>query len=97
MKRFLGFLVVMSLISQSHVMAQVRKYGPLRLDLRNVRKDDFAFIVPAINKQDQTLFLGIYCEERLFNFTGAGGQWKEWDTPQNVYEARIIADICNQI
>ena len=97
MKRFLDFFVVISLISQSHVMAQVRKYGPLRLDLRNVRKNDFAYIIPAKNKRDQALFLGIYCEERLFNFTGAGGQWKEWETPQNVHEARIVADVCNQI
>ena len=97
MKHLLGFLVFIALTPQSHVMAQDRKYGPLRLDLRNVRKNDFAFIVPAKNKQDQTLFLGIYCEERLFNFTGAGGKWKVWETPQNVYEARIIADICNQI
>ena len=68
MKHLLWFLVFIALTPQSHVMAQDRKYGPLRLDLRNVRKNDFAFIVPAKNKQDQTLFLGIYCEERLFNF-----------------------------
>ena len=97
MNHFLGFLVFISLTSQSHVMAQVRKYGPLRLDLRNARKVDSAFIIPAKNKQDQTLFLGIYCEKRLFNFTGAGGQWKEWETPHNVHEARIVADVCNQI
>ena len=78
-------------------MAQERRYGPLRLDLRNVRKNDFAYIIPAKNKRDQALYLGIYCEERLFNFTGAEGQWKEWETPQNVHEARIVADICNQI
>ena len=97
MNRFLRFIFFILLISQSDVRAQERRYGPLRLDLRNVRKNDFAFIIPAKNKQDQALFLGIYCKERLFNFTGAGGLWKEWEPPQNVYEARIVADVCNQI
>ncbi len=95
MKRFFGFLGIISLTS--HVMAQERKYGPLRLDFQNARKIDFAIIIPAKNQQGQSLFLGIYCQDRLFNFTGLEGQWKEWEIPVNVHEAKIVADACNQI
>ena len=96
MKQFLGFLCLFSSLA-SHAMAQERKYGPLRLDFKNARKNDFAIIIPAKNSKDQSLFLGIYCQDRLFNFTGAEGQWKEWQTPVNIHESKIVADACNQI
>ena len=95
MKRLLGLLSVIPLAS--HAVAQERTYGPIRLDYNNARKIDFAIIIPAKNQQNQSLFLGIYCEDRLFNFTGAEGRWKEWEIPVNVHEARIVADACNQL
>ena len=71
MKRFLGFLCVISLAS--HAMAQERKYGPLRLDFKYARKNNFAVIIPAKNTKDQSLFIGVYCKDRLFNYTGSEG------------------------
>ncbi|GIR74844.1 MAG: hypothetical protein CM15mP77_0010 [Synechococcus sp.] len=47
-------------------------------------------LYPLKNKQDQTLFLGIYCEERLFNSQVQGASGKRWEGSQNVYEARIV-------
>ena len=95
MKRFLGFLCVISLASNA--IAQERKYGTLRLDFKYARKNDFAVVIPAKNNKDQRIFIGVYCQDRLFNFTGSEGQWKEWQIPVNIYESRIVADVCNQI
>ena len=77
--------------------AEVRSYGPLRLDFRQVRKMDDSIVIPAKNPQGQLLFVGIFCEKHLFNFTGAENKWRDWSKPATVDEANIVADVCNQI
>ena len=58
---------------------------------------DDSIVIPAKNSRDQLLFVGIYCEKRLFNFTGAENQWNDWSKPATVHEASIVNDVCNQI
>ena len=81
----------------STARAQVRTYGPLVLNFDEATRIENTIVLPAKNQQGQALFLGIFCEERLFNFTGEGYRWKDWGSPTNVYEARIVSDVCNQI
>ena len=54
-------------------------------------------MIQAKNNKDQDLFIGVNCPSRKFNFTGVDNSWKSWDDPINTLEARIIADVCNQI
>ncbi|QNI97971.1 hypothetical protein SynRS9902_02092 [Synechococcus sp. RS9902] len=56
-----------------------------------------SIVVPGINPQKQPLFIAVLCAERLFNFTGAGSKWNDWNEPATIYEAKIIADVCNFI
>ena len=77
--------------------AEVRSYGPLRLDFRQAKKMDDSVVIPAKNQRSQLLFVGIHCEKRLFNFTGAENQWKNWSKPETVHEVNIVKDVCNQI
>lgn len=80
-----------------NVKAYDRKYGPLDLNFKNARRSNSSIVIPAKNQQGQSLFIGIYCKDRLFNFTGAEGRWKEWEIPANIHESKIVADVCNQI
>ena len=77
--------------------AQVRNYGPLRVDLSKAKQMDEFIVVPAKNPRGQYLYVGVFCKERLFNFTGAEFKWKQWNSPETMHEARIVADMSNQI
>ena len=77
--------------------AEVRSYGPLRLDFRQTRKMDDSIVIPAKNSRGQLLFVGVYCEKRLFNFTGAENQWRDWSKPATLHEVQIVKDVCNQV
>ena len=95
MKPFLA--VVASLLVASPALAEVKTYGPLRLNFRQAKTMDDSIVIPAKNSRGQVLFVGVFCKDQLFNFTGAGNQWREWSKPVNVHEARIVAEVCNQI
>ena len=95
MKRFLCISV--SLLLSIPAKAQVRSYGPLRVDLSKAKQMDEFIVVPAKNPRGQYLYIGVFCKERLFNFTGAEYKWKEWNIPETMHEAKIVADMCNQI
>ena len=95
MNRFL-FLVV-ALLTAVPATAETRKYGPLILDFGRAQKMGKSIVVPGVNPQKQPLFIAVLCAERLFNFTGAGSRWKDWNKPATIHEAKIIADVCNFI
>jgi hypothetical protein len=93
--RFL-FLVV-ALLTAVPATAETRKYGPLILDFGRAQKMGKSIVVPGVNPQKQPLFIAVLCAERLFNFTGAGSRWNDWNKPATIHEAKIIADVCNFI
>ena len=95
MNRFL-FLVV-ALLTAVPATAETRKYGPLILDFGRAQKMGKSIVVPGVNPQKQPLFIVVLCAERLFNFTGAGSRWNDWNKPATVHEAKIIAGVCNFI
>ena len=95
MNRFL-FLVV-ALLTAVPATAETRKYGPLILDFGRAQKMGKSIVVPGVNPQKQPLFIAVLCAERLFNFTGAGSRWNDWNKPATIHEVKIIADVCNFI
>ena len=95
MNRFL--LLVVVLLTAVPATAETRKYGPLVLDFGRALKMGKSIVVPGVNPQKQPLFIAVLCAERLFNFTGAGSRWNDWNKPATIHEAKIIADVCNFI
>ena len=95
MKRLLFLVAIIS--TTFTVKAQVRNYGPLILNFSQAKQMEESIVVPAKNSKGQPLYVAAFCEERLFNFTGAEFEWNDWSKPTTVYESKIVADICNQI
>ena len=92
----LPFLVA-ALLTAVPALAETRKYGPLILDFGRAQKMGDSIVVPSVNPQKQTLFIAFLCAERLFNFTGAGSKWNDWNEPATIHEAEIVSDVCNFI
>ena len=90
-------LLAVALLTAVPAIAENRKYGPLILDFGRAQKMGKSIVVPGINPQKQPLFIAVLCAERLFNFTGAGSRWNDWNKPATIHEAKIIADVCNFI
>ena len=92
----LPFLVA-ALLTAVPAIAETRKYGPLIIDFGRAQKMGDSIVVPGLNAQKQPLFIAVLCAERLFNFTGAGSKWNDWNEPATIHEAKIVADVCNFI
>ena len=95
MKRLL-FITATLLIALS-AKAEVRGYGGLTLDFTRAKKTGKSIIVPGENDQKQKIYVAVACEGRVFNSTNNEMEWGEWGEPRNIFESRIVADICNFI
>ena len=72
----------------------LKLYGPLTLDINNIKfKSDFIFI-PSLNELNKPIFLAINCEKSLINVKNPKG-WKGWASPFFEYEIKIINQFCN--
>ena len=74
-------LFIATIFNHLTVRAQDRTYISLNFD--EATRIENTIVLPAKNQQGKDLFLGIFCEERLFNFTGEGYRWKDWGSPTN--------------
>ena len=95
MKRLL--YVATTLLLGFTAEAEVRGYGALTLDFARARKTGQSIVVPAKNDQKQKLYVAVVCEGRVFNSTDDEMKWGEWSKPKNIFESRIVADVCNFI
>jgi len=95
MKRFL--FVAASLLLAFTAEAEVRGYGALTLDFTRARKTGQSIVIPAENGQKQKLYVAVVCEARVFNSTDVEVIWGEWREPNNIFESRIVADVCSFI
>ena len=75
----------------------MRRHGTLTLDFKQARKTGQSIIVPAENDQKQKLYVAVVCEGRIFNSTDDDMKWGEWSEPKNIFESRIVSDVCNFI
>ena len=95
MKRLL--FVAAALLLGFTAEAEVRGYGALNLDFSRARKMGKSIVVPAKNDQKQKLYVAVVCEGRVFNSTDDENKWGEWSKPKNIFESRIVVDVCNFI
>ena len=95
MKRLL--FVAATLLLAFTAEAEVRGYGALTLDFTRARKTGQSIVIPAENDQKQKLFVAVICEGRVFNSTDNEMKWGKWREPKNIFESRIVADVCNFI
>ena len=95
MKR-LPFIAATLLLALS-AKAEVRGYGGLTLDFTRAKKTGKSIIVPGENDQKQKIYVAVACDGRVFNSTNDELEWGKWSEPKNVFESRIVADICNFI
>ena len=93
MKRFL--FVAASLLLALTAEAEVRGYGELTLDFKRAKKTGQSIVIPAENGQKQKLYVAVVCEGRVFNSTDDEMIWGEWRETNNIFESRIVADVCN--
>ena len=77
--------------------AEVRGYGPLTLDFSRAKNMGQSIVVPATNNQKKQLYVAVICEGKVYNSTDDEMKWGEWNEPENIYESRIVADVCNFI
>ena len=89
--------VAASLLIALTAEAEVRGYGELTLDFKRARKTGQSIVIPAERDQKQKLHVAVVCEGRVFNSTDDEMKWGEWRKPNNVFESRIVADVCNFI
>ena len=95
MKRLL--FVAATLLLGFTAEAEVRGYGALTLDFTRARKMGQSIVVPGENNQKQKLYVAVVCDGRVLNSTDDEIKWGEWSEPKNIFESRIVADVCNFI
>jgi len=71
-----------------------KTYGPLKIDWSKWHKLKENYIVPALNKEGKTLYLAINCDKNLLNATGSKGEWKNWVSPIDKFEHKLLKDLC---
>ena len=80
--------------SDKYNISIIKSYGPLTLDINNIKYDSYIFIIPAINEVNKPFFLAINCRDSLFNVK-ANNQWNGWFMPFFNYENKILDDFCS--
>ena len=94
--KHLPFIAATLLLALS-AKAEVRGYGGLTLDFTRAKKTGKSIIVPGENDQKQKIYVAVTCDGRVFNSTNDDMEWGKWSKPKNIFESRIVADICNFI
>ena len=90
-------LITATLLLALPAKAEVRGYGGITLDFTRAKKTGKSIIVPGKNEHKQKIYVAVACERRIFNSTQDEMKWGEWSEPKNIFESRIVADICNFI
>ncbi len=72
----------------------LKSYGPLILDINNLKYNYGIIFIPILNIDYKPLFLAIKCDESIFNIKD-NTQWNDWFTPFFTYELHILNDFCS--
>ena len=73
-----------------------KSYGPLFLDMNNIKYKNKIFFIPTLNDQSKPLFLAVYCPNSLINVKGSNG-WKGWRTSFYSFENNIVETLCRSV
>ncbi len=71
-------------------------FGPLLIDMNNIKYKDGIFFVPTLNDKSKPLFLAIDCNKSLINVKGSS-HWKGWADSFYSYENRLLRKLCGTI
>ena len=71
-----------------------KNYGPLKINLSSLEFKDGSFIANSIHQNGKPLFIAIKCSKRIINRTGLNGSWREWISPEEIFENELINDVC---
>ena len=71
----------------------VKTYGPLLIDINNVKFYSGLFFIPMLNVDYKPLFLAINCNDNIMNIKD-NNAWKGWFKPFFTYELNIFSDFC---
>ncbi len=71
-------------------------YGPLLVDMNNIKYQNRIFLIPTINDQSKPLFLAIYCDDSLINVKGSS-DWKGWQGAFHTFEYNLVNKLCSTI
>ena len=72
----------------------VKIFGPLTLDINNIRFKSGIIFIPSLNELNKPIFLAVNCKKSLINVKNPKG-WKGWESPFYEYEIKIINQFCN--
>tara|TARA_B100000700_G_scaffold330361_1_gene456206 strand:+ start:2905 stop:3333 length:429 start_codon:yes stop_codon:yes gene_type:complete len=67
-------------------------YGPLVLDINNVKHDNDIFFIPSLNVENKPFFLAINCQKSIFSIKD-NIKWTSFQ-PFFTYELNILNDFC---
>ncbi len=81
-------------IARPPIKSEWRTYGPLKVDWSNWQSMGGSHVAPTINKQGKALYLAINCPAKKLNATGVNGLWREWNSPIDRFEFRLLNDFC---
>ncbi len=70
-----------------------KSYGPLFIDMNNIKYKNSIFFVPILNDQSKPLILAIYCDKYLINVKGSNG-WKGWKESLYSFEDDLTSKLC---
>ena len=73
---------------------QWKNYGPLKVDWSNWQLMNNSYVTPTINENGKALYLAVNCIGRKLNATGINGNWRDWITPTDSFEHKLINDLC---
>ena len=71
-----------------------RRYGSIKVNWSNWRSKGQNHIVPALNKNENPIYIAVNCQKSMINTTGPNASWKEWLPPVKGFERKLLADFC---
>ena len=71
-------------------------YGPLFIDMNNIKYKDSVFFLPTLNDQSKPIFLAVYCDSSLINVKGSEG-WKGWHKSFYSFEYKLLNKLCDSV
>ncbi|WP_320665029.1 LysM domain-containing protein [Prochlorococcus sp. MIT 1223] len=85
---------VIDISINNKVPLEWKTYGPLRVNWSSLEKKDGNFIAKSMHKSGKPLYIAVKCSSQIINRTGLNGNWREWITPQEAFEYKLVNDIC---
>ena len=71
-------------------------YGPLAIDMNNIKYKNSIFFIPALNDKSKPLFLAVYCYGSLINVKGSNA-WKGWREAFYSFENNLVKKLCPSV